>query len=77
MKEYTIVKNHRDKEREVTGTLEYLIDYFSYTLKAGNSYNPKINTNPTTAISLVSNLNKSIAEIQRGSYSPDDYELKA
>jgi hypothetical protein len=45
----------------VTGTLEELIKYFSYTLEVGASWqyergNKKINRNPKTIASLVSNL---------------------
>lgn len=76
-KEYTIIKTRgrTGARTEYTDTLEGLIATFRYTLESGNSYNPKINTNPRTASSLVNNLNRSIAETQRGSYTPDDYIL--
>lgn len=50
------------KERTVSGTMEELIEYFSYTLEKGASWqyekgNKKINRNPKTIASLVSNLN--------------------
>ena len=66
-KEFTIIENRMRwgygiDERTVTGTLEYLIDYFSYTLEVGESWqyekgNKKINVNPKSAKSLVTNLN--------------------
>lgn len=73
---HTIIKTRRGVVSEVSRTLPELIKYFGYTLLVGNSYNPKINTNPKTATSLVSNLNKAIAEKMRGSYDPDYFELK-
>ena len=76
MKTYTIIKTRRGQDTEVTGTLDYLISYFGYTLKAGHSYNSKISTQPKSAKSLVSNLNKSVTELQRGSYDPNYYQLK-
>jgi len=62
-KEFTIIKERRGKETEITGTLEYLIGYFKYTLEVGESWqhergNSKINTNPKSVKSLVDNLNK-------------------
>ena len=75
-KEFTIVKIRRDKESKVTGTLKYLTDYFGYTLLCGHSYNDKIPTEPRTVKSLVSGLNKSVNETQRGSYNRDCYFLE-
>lgn len=70
MKEYTIIivrfRRGELKERKVTGTLEYLISYFDYTLEVGRSWewerreNKKINTHPKTAKSLVTNLNNAV-----------------
>ena len=60
MKEYTIVicNNRSYTTREVTGSMEYLREYFNLTLKTGKSYeNEKGNTNPKTLKSLVTNLN--------------------
>jgi hypothetical protein len=63
MKEYTVIISRRGKEREVTDTIPNLIQYFSYTLKVGQSWehekgNKKINTNPKSIKSLIDNLNK-------------------
>jgi len=74
-KVYKIAKEHSGRVHEATGTLEQLIEYFGYTLKCGNSWNKKIKTNPTTINSLISNLNKSVNETQRGSWNPDYYYL--
>lgn len=76
-KTYTIIKTRKGRETETTGTLAKLIEDFSYTLECGNSYNPKISREPKTAKGLVSALNRSTDEIQRGSYDPNYYELKA
>ena len=65
--------------RETSGTLEELIQYFKYTLEVGESYerekgNYKINTNPKSAKTLVTNLNK--AAHNRGRrYQSEYYEL--
>ena len=74
-KEYTIIKYRKGREKDITGTLEYLINYFRYTLECGNSYKKKISLTPKTIKSLVSNLNKSVVETQRGSYDPESYRL--
>ena len=52
----------RTRTTEKTGTLEELIAYYRYTLESGNSYNPKINTNPKTIRGFVSALEKSLEE---------------
>ena len=52
----------RTRTTEHTGTLEELIAYYRYTLESGNSYNPKINTNPKTIRGFVSALEKSLDE---------------
>ena len=57
-----------DKETIVVGTLEFLKSYFGYTLKVGVSWNPKVNGNPKTIKSLVSNLQKSYAEQEAACY---------
>lgn len=74
-KTYTIIKNRRGgRTSTATGTLAELTEYFGYTLKSGNSYNPKINMNPTTIKGLISALNKSLNETQRNSFDPESYE---
>jgi len=73
---HTIIKTRRGESKEVSGTVEELTKYFGYTLEVGHSYNQKISRHPRTAASLVSNLNKAVAEKMRGSYDPDHYTLK-
>lgn len=64
-KQYTLVVtryffyNRPSDEHEVSGTLEELTKYFSYTLEVGNSWDHKIPTNPRTIKSLLSALEKS------------------
>lgn len=64
-KTFTIKWDRRGEERSTSGTLEELLDYFSYTLETGKSYenekgNKKINLNPKTIDSLVNQLNNAI-----------------
>ena len=61
-KEITIIKERRGSNTEVTGTIQYLTDYFRYTLETGQSWehekgNSKININPKSGDALVRNLN--------------------
>lgn len=61
-KVYTIEIHRRGRVRETSGTLKELIEYFSYTLEVGHSWehergNHKISLNPRTIQSLVNNLN--------------------
>ena len=62
MTTYTIIKHRRGKEHPVTGTIEELVKYFSYTLEVGKSWahekgNKAINTHPKTIASLITNIN--------------------
>ncbi len=80
-KEFTIIKERRGKETEITGTLEYLIGYFSYTLEVGESWqhergNSKINTNPKSVKSLVDNLNKAKSNSAANGNPSEYYWLK-
>lgn len=60
MKNYKIITDHSRRGEKITeGTLEELIRYFSYTLEVGASWNQKINRNPKTIKSFVTNLQKS------------------
>ncbi len=77
-----LVHNHRNGSvREVKGTLDYLInDYFGYTLECGKSYerergNKKINCNPKSAKSLITNLNNAVNNSAANGYSQTSYEL--
>jgi hypothetical protein len=62
---YKIKKHRKGRESIVEGTLEYLTQYFSYTLEVGHSYNPKIDRHPKTIKSLMTNLRKSL-DIKEG-----------
>jgi hypothetical protein len=82
-KEITILVHNRrnGSVREVKGTLDYLVkNYFGYTLECGQSYereagNKKINRNPKTAKSLVTNLNNAVNNSAANGYSQTHYEL--
>lgn len=73
MKIYHITKLRKGRVKVVSGTLEELVSYFSYTLECGNSWNPKIKRNPKSFNGLISNLNKSVDEIQGGCFNRDYY----
>lgn len=80
-KTYTIVTSRRGKTSETTSTLTELIDKFSYTLQTGKSYerergNKKIDTNPKTIKSLITNLNNSVNNSASNGYSSTYYYLK-
>lgn len=72
---FTIIKTRRGNKTETTGTLAELTKYFGYTLECGKSYNPRIPLAPRTAKSLVSALNLSMDETQKGSYNPTYFDL--
>jgi hypothetical protein len=76
MKQYTVIKHRRGRESEVTGTIEEITKYFSYTLECGNSWNRKINRFPKTIKSLVKNINDSYHETQGSCYNQDYVTLK-
>ena len=77
MKKFTVIKSYRGRKTEVEGTLEELIEYFGYTLEVGNSWNSKINRNPKTIKSFISNLSKAYDEKEGGCYERTSVWLKS
>ena len=76
MKKYKVLKSHTKREdKEIEGTLEELIKYFSYTLEIGNSWNKKINRNPKTIKSFITNLQNSFEEKESACYDRTFVEL--
>ena len=80
MKTYTITKIRNQGTSVATGTVEELVRYYGYTLECGASYqhekgNAKINRKPTTAKSLVSNLNKAVNNSAANGYAGITFEL--
>lgn len=81
MKQYKIrVSRDSGKPYEIAGTLEELIEKFSYTLEKGKSWerergNRKINLTPKTARSLVTNLQNASDNAAANGYSGVHYEL--
>lgn len=82
-KTYTIIKtrtggrgSQQPTTTEITGTLAYLINYFSYTLEVGASWNPKINRNPKTIKSFMTNLEKALEEKEGACYNRTFVSLK-
>jgi hypothetical protein len=74
-KTYKIKVVRKEREKIIEDTLENLIEYFSYTLEVGHSWNRKINKNPTTIKSFISNLRKSFEEKEGGCYERTYIEL--
>ena len=60
----TIYGMARTRTYTLKGTLEELIEATRYTFEVGYSYNRKINTNPKTIKSFVSNYRKALEEKQ-------------
>lgn len=87
-KEFTIVKTYyrisgENRVTETTGNLDYLKEYFGYTLECGRSWqyekgNQKIPSNNSikSAKTLVKALNNSESNRSRNGYSNTYYELK-
>ena len=83
MKRYRITDHYvpmygRDREYTQEGTLEELIQAYSYTLEVGKSYenergNKKINTNPKTIQQLCDNLEKAKNNAARNGYGGHSY----
>jgi len=81
-KSYTIIQTKNGRDTNFTGTLDELIRCFSYTLECGASYqhekdNKKINQNPKTIRSLVSNLYNAKNNSAANGYSGFTYRLKS
>lgn len=67
-------------KHDYTGTLEQLTQDFSYTLLKGQSWehergNRKINTQPKTIRSLITNLNNAEDNASRTGYGSTAYDL--
>jgi ribosomal protein L22 len=80
-KVYTIIKHRRGQTTEIDRTLEEFIKYFGYTLEVGESWqhekgNKKINRQPKSMKSLVSNLNNAVTNAAANGHSDTWYELK-
>lgn len=82
-KQFTIIKKRfvgrgtqQETDTEITGDLDYLINYFSYTLEIGASYNPKINRHPKTIKSFISNLKEALNEKEGACYNRTLISLK-
>ena len=66
VKVYELKQSYKDREKIVSGTLDELLKYYSYTFEVGYSWDKKINKNPKTIKSFVSNLKKSF-DVKEGS----------
>lgn len=77
---HTIIKERKDRETEMKGTLAELIGKTKYTLETGKSYenekgNKKININPKTIKALVAALNNSVNNSAANGYSTTSYSI--
>jgi hypothetical protein len=75
---FKVISRRNDRDSEIVGTLDELIDYFSYTLEVGTAYqhekgNKKIDKNPKTIKSLIKNLNNAGSNASRDGYSRTSY----
>ena len=57
------------------GTLDKLVEAFSYTLQCGNSYNNRISRQPKTIKSFLSNVNKSFDAMELRCYDKSYVEI--
>jgi len=80
---YTVTETpHRDnREHSITGTLEYLVDAYAYSLEVCASCqhekgNKKINRNPKNIASLVNNLDSAKTNAAANGYSGVIYSFK-
>ena len=80
-KEYTVKVSKGGRVTEFSGTLGHLInDVFGYTLECGQSYqhekgNKKINTQPKTIKSLITNLNNAVNNSASNGWSDKHYSI--
>lgn len=56
-------------ETTCSGTFEELKEHFKYTLECGHAYDRKVNVNPKTIKSLISNVEKAVIARSNGSSS--------
>jgi hypothetical protein len=75
LKKSSFGRSGSDRETIIEGTLDYLIQYFSYTLEIGNSWNKKIDRNPKTIKSFMKNLVASLEEKEGACYTRTLIEL--
>lgn len=79
-KSYTVIQHRRGRQTPYSGTMPELIKTFAYTLDTGRSYehesgNSKINTNPKSGKSLVTNLNKAVTNAAANGCPENNYTL--
>lgn len=82
MKQYTVIVSRRNRTSEFTGTVAELVENFHYTLEKGKSWerergNKKINMNPKSISSLISNLNNAENNAAANGFSGTYFSLKA
>lgn len=78
--QHTIITHRNERETPHTGTLAELIQYHAYTLEVGESYqrekgNKKINRNPKSIKTLITNLNNAKSNAAANGNSSTHYTL--
>ena len=76
-KTYKIEKTYKGRETIIEGDLEYLKNYFGYTLEIGRSWNNKIKhiSDIKTIKSFITNLEKSFDEKEASCYERTSIRL--
>ena len=76
-KTYKIEKIYKGRETIIEGDLEYLKNYFSYTLEIGRNWNKKIKhiSDIKTIKSFITNLEKSFDEKEASCYERTSIRL--
>jgi len=80
LKTYKVIQHRNGRETAFEGTLPELINTFAYTLEVGESYqhekgNKKINRNPKSITTLVSNLTAAKNNAAANGYSGTYYTV--
>lgn len=75
VKKYKVKVTRKGRDSFVEETLEGLLKHFSYTFEVGYSWNNKINRQPKTIKSFISNLQKSYEEKEAQCYERTSVEL--
>lgn len=80
VKTYTVTRTHHrtDRKSSISGTIDELVKAYSYTLEKGASWqhekgNKKINRNPKSITSLITNLNNAIDNASSNGYGGESY----
>lgn len=76
-RKHTVIKTNKDGgERTITGTIEELANYFSYTLAAGNSWNQNIKKSEFRSIEqLIRHINLAFDILEKNCYGKSSVRI--